>query len=94
MGSEAIDGLIVEVNFPEFASGFIDGVFKAIVHSSIQQMEAYGELIAAVSDSVDQFARDNVVRDAWRVSSRTPSAGPEAPRDAFACMRTPDRRPC
>jgi hypothetical protein len=33
-------------------------VFQAIVDSSLQQMRAYDELLAAVAKSVDEFARD------------------------------------
>ena len=48
--------LLAEVNFPQFVAGLIDGVFDAIVTSSIQQMEAYGELVKSVAKTVDQFA--------------------------------------
>ena len=76
MGSEAMDELIEAVDFPKFLSGLIDGVFNAIVKSSIEQMEAYAELVAAVSKSVKQFANDNIsvnaVRDA--LASEFPDA--------------------
>lgn len=47
--------LIRQVHFPSFVAELIRGVFQAIVQSSIQQMHAYGELIARVSASLDQF---------------------------------------
>jgi hypothetical protein len=49
-----------EVDFPAFVSGLIHGVFDAIVDASIQQMEAYGELLRHVAQSVDQFEQDNL----------------------------------
>jgi hypothetical protein len=52
--------MINEVNFPRFVGGLIDGVFNAIVTSSIKQMEAYAELVKNVSKSVDQYMKDNV----------------------------------
>jgi hypothetical protein len=48
------------VDFPTFVAGLIDGVFQAIVKASIEQMDAYGDLLEGVARSVDQFARDNV----------------------------------
>ncbi|MCR5882301.1 hypothetical protein LRS03_05275 [Rhizobacter sp. J219] len=59
-GSEAFTEMISKVNFPKFVAGLIDGVFNAIVTSSIKQMEAYAELVANVSKSVDQYMKDNV----------------------------------
>ena len=48
------------VEFPEFVASLIKGVFNAIVNASIQQMEAYAELVANAAKSVDQFAEDNI----------------------------------
>jgi hypothetical protein len=59
-GSEAFTEMIQQVNFPKFVGGLIDGVFNAIVTSSIKQMEAYAELVKNVSKSVDQYMKDNV----------------------------------
>jgi hypothetical protein len=53
--SEAFAQLIEAVDFPRFVSELINGVFAAIVDVSIQQMEAYADLIAAVAASVDRF---------------------------------------
>jgi hypothetical protein len=52
--------LATAVDFPAFVAGLIDGVFQAIVKASIEQMDAYGDLLEGVARSVDQFARDNV----------------------------------
>jgi hypothetical protein len=59
-GSAALTDMVQKVDFPQFVAGLIDGVFNAIVHSSIQQMEAYAELVKNVSKSVDQYMKDNV----------------------------------
>jgi hypothetical protein len=48
------------IDFPSFVASLIQGTFKAIVDSSIQQMEAYAELLKNVAKSVDQFMADNV----------------------------------
>lgn len=59
-GVESFGNLVQTVDFPDFVSGLIQGVFQAIVDASIQQMQAYGELIAATAKSVDQFASDHI----------------------------------
>ena len=62
-GTDAFADLVERVDFPNFVAGLIDGVFTAIVNSSIKQMEAYGELVKNVSKSVDQFMKDNVTEN-------------------------------
>jgi hypothetical protein len=52
--------LLNEVKFPQFVSGLIEGVFSSIVKSSIEQMRAYQEMIAAVAQSLHQFMDDHV----------------------------------
>lgn len=52
--------LTQEVDFPAFVSSLLKGVFEAIVNVSIDQMKAYGKLVAAVSKSVDKFRDENV----------------------------------
>jgi hypothetical protein len=59
-GAEALANLVQKVDFVKFVSGLIDGVFNAIVTSSIKQMEAYAELVKNVSKSVEQYMKDNV----------------------------------
>ena len=59
-GAAAYTGMIRDVNFPAFVAGLIDGVFNAIVTSSIKQMDAYAELVKNVAKSVDQFMKDNI----------------------------------
>jgi hypothetical protein len=48
------------VSFPTFVADLIKGTFQAIVNASIQQMEAYGKLLADVAKTVDQFMADNI----------------------------------
>ena len=62
-GTQAFGDLVQSVDFPTFVSGLIRGVFEAIVDSSIDQMRAYGELLANVAKSIDQFAEDNITKN-------------------------------
>lgn len=50
--------LAEEVNFPNFVGELIRGVFQAVVEMSIEQMKAYGELVKASADSIDDFRAD------------------------------------
>lgn len=65
-GVEQAVALIKGVNFPGFVSGLIEGVFHSIVKSSIEQMEAYGKLVADVSKSLNQFRDDNTTTNQGR----------------------------
>ena len=60
------------IAFPTFVADLIKGTFQAIVDASIQQMEAFGELLSNVAKTVDEFMRDNITdnnaRD-WLVSA-------------------------
>lgn len=59
-GADNFRNFVGAVDFPKFVGGLIQNVFQAIVDASIQQMEAYAELLKAVSQTVDQFAVDNI----------------------------------
>jgi hypothetical protein len=59
-GTQALVDQIKGVDFPKFVAGLIDGVFNAIVDSSIKQMQAYAELVKNISKSVDQYMKDNI----------------------------------
>lgn len=48
------------IDFPAFVGSLIQGTFQAIVDSSIQQMEAYAELLKNVASTVDRFMQDNI----------------------------------
>jgi hypothetical protein len=52
--------LLQKVNFPTFCVSLIKGVFHAIVEASIEQMEAYGKLVASVAQSLNTFRDENV----------------------------------
>lgn len=58
-GAAAAGEFMRQVNFVDFVSGLIDGVFNSIVTSNIQQMEAYSKMVADVSKSLNQFRDDN-----------------------------------
>ena len=65
-GVEQFGALVQKVDFPRFVGGLIKNVFQAIVESSIEQMRAYGELIANVAKTVDQYMADNISVGAGR----------------------------
>lgn len=65
-GVEQFGEMVQKVDFPKFVGGLIKNVFQAIVESSIEQMRAYGELIANVAKTTDQFMRDNIGEGAGR----------------------------
>jgi len=65
-GVEQFGALVQKVDFPKFVGGLIQNVFQAIVESSIEQMRAYGELLANVAKTVDEFAQDNITPNAAR----------------------------
>jgi hypothetical protein len=48
------------IDFPSFVASLIQGTFQAIVDASIQQMEAYAELLKNAATTVDAFSSDNV----------------------------------
>ena len=54
------------VNFPNFVSSLIEGVFHSIVKSSIEQMHAYADLVANVSKTLNQFRDENVTPNQGR----------------------------
>lgn len=65
-GAEVAGLFLQKVNFPTFVAKLIQGVFHAIVQSSIEQMEAYGKLVASVAQSLDNFRDDNVTPNQGR----------------------------
>jgi hypothetical protein len=48
------------IDFPSFVASLIQGTFQAIVDASIQQMEAYAELLKNAALTIDSFMSDNV----------------------------------
>lgn len=75
-GVQQFGELVKKVDFPAFVSGLVNGVFKAVVDASMEQMRAYGELLAATAKSVDDFAKDNITDGMARdhIKNRYPSA--------------------
>jgi hypothetical protein len=65
-GAEVAGLLLEKVNFPTFVSSLIEGVFHAIVKSSIEQMEAYSKMVEQVAKSLQQFRDDNVTENQGR----------------------------
>jgi hypothetical protein len=63
------------IAFPTFVADLIKGTFQAIVNASIQQMEAYGNLLSNVAKTVDQFMSDNITDNQARdyLTSRYPA---------------------
>lgn len=64
------------VSFPRFVTELINGVFKAMVDSSIQQMTAFVDLLNNVAASTEGFADANMSTDqarAW-LAERYPDA--------------------
>jgi hypothetical protein len=60
----AVAGLLLrQVNFVQFVSGLIQGVFHSIVEASIQQMQAYGALVQQVAQTLSQFRDANVTEN-------------------------------
>ncbi len=65
-GAEVAKQFMSSVNFVDFVSGLIDGVFHSIVTSSIEQMEAYSRMVADVSKSLSDFRDENTTEDQGR----------------------------
>jgi hypothetical protein len=82
--------LVAKVDFPSFVQGLIQGTFQAIVDASIEQMDAYGKLIAEAAASVDQFAKDRITDDKARHVLDSPQAAGRLP--GLKKARTPAER--
>lgn len=54
------------IDFPQFVSGLIQGVFQAIHVAHQQQLESYATLLKNVAMTVKDFMEDNVTPDAAR----------------------------
>lgn len=59
-GAAVFREFVDAVDFPEFVSGLIEGVFTSIVDSSIRQMQEYARFLEAVVKSVGDFAKDHL----------------------------------
>jgi hypothetical protein len=65
-GAQVAGMLLQQVSFPTFVASLVQGVFHAIVESSIEQMEAYGRLVADVAKSLNQFRDENTTENQGR----------------------------
>lgn len=65
-GTEQFGELIDKVDIPDFVGGLIENVFQAIVTSTINQMRALAKMLISISQSVDDFARDNTAENNTR----------------------------
>ena len=97
-GVEQFGQMVQKVDFPKFVGGLIKNVFQAIVESSIEQMRAYGELIANVAKTTDQFMRDNIGESAGRdyLANAYPDAlsvGSDTTADDFAADQAAPQPP-
>lgn len=54
------------IAFPTFVADLIKSSFQAIVNSTIQQMEAFTDMLENVSKTVDEFMQDNISTDQAR----------------------------
>ncbi len=66
---ESVDqfgALVQKIDFPNFVSGLIQGVFKAIIDFSVQQMKACVELLTNAANVVDQFTQDRISENSAR----------------------------
>ncbi|MGZ9098154.1 MAG: hypothetical protein ACXW3O_00495 [Brevundimonas sp.] len=58
--SRATREMLGAIDFPGFVSSIVAGTFQSIVDASIQQMEAYAQLLSSVAKSVDSFMDDHI----------------------------------
>ena len=78
-GSGTFTRFAGEVDFPGFVADLVKGVFHAIVDASIQQMEAYSELLDKAASSMGEFVRENL-----------PDRGRDCLDDLFSASGTKD----
>lgn len=64
--ASATANMLGAVNFPGFVASLVQGTFQAIVDASIQQMEAYAQLLQETAKTVDNFMSDNISDDMAR----------------------------
>lgn len=64
--ADTTQSILRAVSFPRFVTELINGVFKAIVDSNQQQMEAFVDLIKNVSATTEGFADQNLGPDRAR----------------------------
>lgn len=65
-GVEQFGALVQKVDFPAFVGGLINNVFRSIVETTIEQMRAYGELVANVAKSAGDYMNEHIGMGAGR----------------------------
>jgi hypothetical protein len=51
------------IDFPGFVASLLNGTFQAIVDSSAQQVRSYAELVASLSQTLEDFSTEKVSED-------------------------------
>ena len=59
-GVASFEALMHAVDFPSFVTGLVQGTFNAIVNATVEQMEAYAELLKQIAGAVDEFVQENL----------------------------------
>jgi hypothetical protein len=65
IGQRAADALDA-VDFPGFVAALVTGTFQAIVDASKQQVSAYADLVASLSQTVESYSGDHVTPNQTR----------------------------
>ena len=78
------------VSFPRFVTELINGVFKAIIDSNMQQLDAYVDLLNNVAASTEGFAETNMGPDRARHGSQSATPPPTRSRWRGAEERDPN----
>jgi hypothetical protein len=50
--------LVNDVDFPAFVSALVQGVFQTMVNASVQQLDAYRELLKEATKAIDAYIQD------------------------------------
>jgi hypothetical protein len=56
--SDDMASLVDSADFPTFVADLIRGTFDAIVDATVEQMEAFADLLGRVSESVDEYTKE------------------------------------
>lgn len=81
-----------KIGFVEFTTGLVTNVYETIVHASLDQLKAYGDLVATVADTLAKYQDDAIgdtdgkrqrtvdsyVRDVLRIPLADPAPDPVA----------------
>jgi hypothetical protein len=83
-GADPFEPFLEGVDFPEFVSDLINGVFESVVGASLRQMDAHAMLL----ESVNQFAKDDFTRDQGR--DRLANRFPTGSQRSLGMVRSSD----